>query len=134
MFYLLIKRRYGERKSERERDCSMACEQIKSLAEFQSFPISFQSSTTDLEMLINHLLIADSRLGPFLHFWWMHFKNRPSFGKKKHLFGFTLVLCHFNKECKDVLVQISAGSHTKRCGVTLTMFFFVVFLVTNAED
>ena len=43
----------------------MVCEQIKSLAEFQSFPVSFQSLTTDLEMLISHLLIADSRSEPF---------------------------------------------------------------------
>lgn len=59
MLYLLIKRRKDKEK-EGERGCSMVCEQIKSLAEFQSFPISFQSLTTDLEMLISHLLIADS--------------------------------------------------------------------------
>lgn len=59
------------------------CEQIKSPAEFQSFSISFQSLTTDLEMLISHLLIADSRSRPFPHFWWMNFENRKLIWKAK---------------------------------------------------
>lgn len=114
MFYLIIKRRKGKRKREKK-NCSMVCEQIKSVAEFQSFPMSFQSLTTDLEMLISHLLIAGSRSQLFFHFWWMHFKNRHSFGKQKHLFGVTLALYnHLNKGCRDVLAQILAGSHIHR--------------------
>ncbi len=98
---LLANQKEERQEKERERDCSMVCEQIKSLAEFQSFPVSFQSLTTDLEMLISHLLIADSRSRPVLHFWWLSLKYRHSFGKQKHLFGFTLALySHLSKGCR----------------------------------
>lgn len=99
----------ANQKEERQakESCSMVWERIKSLAEFQSFPVSFQSLTTDLEMLISHLLIADSRSWPVLHFWWMRFKNRHSFGKQKRLFGLTLTLySHSNDGRGDVLAQI----------------------------
>lgn len=105
----------SQEKRERKRPLNPERADKVSIAEFQSFPVSFQSLTTDLEMLMSHLLIADSRSRPVLHFWWMRCKNRHSFGKQKHLFGLTLTLYnHLNKEGRDVLAPILAGSHMCR--------------------
>lgn len=79
-----------------ERPFNVLWEQIKSAAEFQSFPGSFRSLSTDLEMLINHLLMAERRLAPLLHFWWIRFKNRHSSGKLNQLSGCAVLLSsHF---------------------------------------
>lgn len=121
----------------------MACEQIKSLAGFQSFPVSFQSLTTDLEMLIGHLLIADSRSTPFRHSWWMHFKNRHSFGKPKRLFGFSSSadrssLTHMQTQKAVVLPLITifmtnAESADSRCLVPIfsRLSFNVTYLMQH---